>query len=68
MNAELISVAVGAIGGILGTYVKMNTEITKIKGRLISLERQETKVLETLNTLIEGVNEIKLLLAKKGIE
>ena len=68
MDAELISVAVGAIGGILGTYVKMNTEITKIKGRLISLERQETKVLETLNTLIEGVNEIKLLLAKKGIE
>ena len=68
MNSGLISVAVGAIGGILGTYVKMNTEITKIKGRLISLERQETKVLETLNTLIEGVNEIKLLLAKKGIE
>lgn len=68
MNAELISVAVGAIGGILGTWVKMNTEITKIKGRLISLERQETKVLETLNALIEGVNEIKILLAKKGIE
>lgn len=68
MDAELISVAVGAIGGILGTWVKMNTEITKIKGRLISLERQETKVLETLNALIDGVNEIKLLLAKKGIE
>jgi hypothetical protein len=68
MDAELISVAVGAISGILGTWVKMNTEITKIKGRLISLERQETKVLETLNALIDGVNEIKLLLAKKGIE
>ena len=68
MTGELITIAIGAIGGILTTWVKMNTEITKIKGRLISLEKQETKVIDTLNALVEGMNEIKLLLAKKGIE
>jgi hypothetical protein len=68
MNYELISVAVGAVGGIIGTYVKMENELTKVKSRLISLEKQETRVQQSLDVLLEGVNEIKLLLAKKGIE
>ncbi len=68
MNYELISVAVGAVGGIIATYVKMENELTKVKSRLISLEKQETRVQQSLDVLLEGVNEIKLLLAKKGIE
>jgi len=68
MNYELVSVAVGAVGGIIGTYVKMENELTKIKSRLISLEKQETRVQQSLDVLLDGVNEIKILLAKKGIE
>jgi len=68
MNYELISVGVGAASGIVTTYVKMQSEIVKIKSRLHSLEKQETKVQQTLEVLLEGVNEIKILLAKKGIE
>ncbi len=68
MNYELISVAVGAVGGIIATYVKVENELTKVKSRLISLEKQETRVQQSLDVLLEGVNEIKLLLAKKGIE
>lgn len=68
MNYELMSVGVGAASGIVTTYVKMQSEIVKIKSRLYSLEKQETKVQQTLEVLLEGVNEIKILLAKKGIE
>ena len=68
MNYELISVAVGAVSGKIGTYVKMENELTKIKSRLISLEKQETRVQQSLDVLLDGVNEIKILLAKKGIE
>jgi hypothetical protein len=68
MNYELISVGVGAASGIVTTYVKMQSEIVKIKSRLYFLEKQETKVQQTLEVLLEGVNEIKILLAKKGIE
>jgi hypothetical protein len=46
----------------------MENELTKVKSRLISLEKQETRVQQSLDVLLEGVNEIKLLLAKKGIE
>lgn len=68
MNYELVSVAIGAIGGILATWVKMTNDVTKIKARLYALEKTETKAQQTLEVLVEGVNEIKLLLAKKGIE
>ena len=68
MNYELISVGMGAASGILATYIKMQNEIVKIKSRLHSLEKQETKVQQTLDVLLDGVNDIKLLLAKKGIE
>tara|TARA_R110002110_G_scaffold21847_1_gene85965 strand:+ start:329 stop:535 length:207 start_codon:yes stop_codon:yes gene_type:complete len=67
MEYELVSVAIGAASGILGTYIRMQNEIVKVKSRIYSLEKQETKVQQTLDVLVEGVNEIKLLLAKKGI-
>tara|TARA_R110000822_G_scaffold161259_7_gene301615 strand:+ start:435 stop:641 length:207 start_codon:yes stop_codon:yes gene_type:complete len=68
MNYEFVALVLGSGGGILATWVKMTNDVTKIKARLYALEKQETKVQETLNVLVEGVNEIKLLLAKKGIE
>jgi len=68
MGYELISVAVGALSGILATYVKMQNELVKIKSRVYSLEKQETKVQMTLDVLVDGINEIKIMLAKQGIE
>ena len=60
--------AVAALSGILATYIKMQNEIVRLKSRVHSLEKSETKVQTTLDVLVEGINEIKLLLAKKGIE
>ncbi len=68
MNHEFIAIVLGSGGGILATWVKMNNDVTKIKARLYALEKTETKAQQTLEVLVEGVNEIKLLLAKKGIE
>ena len=68
MDYDLIGVVVGALSGIIATWVKLTNEVTKIKSRLFSLEKQETNVQETLEVLVSGINEIKILLAKKGIE
>jgi septation ring formation regulator EzrA len=68
MNYEFIGIILGSGGGILATWVKMTNDVTKIKARLYALEKTETKAQQTLEVLVEGVNEIKLLLAKKGIE
>lgn len=68
MTGELISVALSALAGILGTWVKLNTDMTRIKARLDQLEKNENKVSEALRELMDGVNEIKLLLAKNRLE
>lgn len=52
----------------IAIWTKLNNEMTILKSRIIALEKSENQVNEMLNQLVEGVNEIKLLLAKKGIE
>jgi len=65
---ELIAVAVTAFTGILGTWVRMTNDVTKIKARIYSLEKQEGEVKALLKELCEGMHDIKLLLAEKGIK
>lgn len=55
-------------GGLIGVYVKLSQEVGKLKGRIQMLEKQEIAVMKSLDKLIETCDEIKLLLAKKGIE
>ncbi|QDP66722.1 MAG: hypothetical protein Unbinned1446contig1005_43 [Prokaryotic dsDNA virus sp.] len=68
MTSEIMSVAVSAFAGIIATWVKLNTDITRMKARLEQLEKNENKVSKALRELMEGVNEIKLLLAKNRLE
>jgi len=55
-------------GALIGVYVKLSTELGKLKSRVIMLERQESEVKAMLTNLVEAVQEIKLLLAEKGIK
>ena len=60
--------AVTLLGTGVAAWVKINNEVTVLKSRIIRLEKREDDVQRTLNVLVEGINEIKLLLARKGIE
>ncbi len=53
---------------ILGVYVKLTQEVGKLKSRVIALEKTETEVKAMLVELLASVQEIKILLAKKGID
>ena len=55
-----------SILAIIAVYVNLTTEVTKVKSRLYALEsdRDELKVL--VKECIEGIQELKLLLAKQG--
>ena len=61
---EILSLA----GAIIGVYTKLTGEIGKLKGRVMALEKTETEVKTMLVELLASVQEIKILLAKKGIE
>lgn len=60
---ELLTLA----ASIIGVYVKLTQELGKLKARVIALEKTETEVKALLGELLNNVQEIKLLLAEKGI-
>tara|TARA_R110002020_G_scaffold120508_2_gene274667 strand:+ start:818 stop:1024 length:207 start_codon:yes stop_codon:yes gene_type:complete len=61
---EVITLA----ASIVGVYVKLTGELGKLKGRVVALEKTEGEVKQMLTELLASVQEIKILLAKKGIE
>ena len=61
---ELLIVA----GSLIGVYVKMNTEINKMKSRIFVVEQSNSEIADMLKKLHQDLNEIKLLLARKQID
>lgn len=55
------------LGGGIGVWVKLNQDLTILKSRIISLEKKESETDKKLDALMEAIQEIKILLAKKGI-
>jgi len=55
-------------GALIGVYFKLQTEVGKLKGRIAMLEKQELQVMNMLEKLVISVDEIKILLAQKGIK
>ena len=68
MTAELLSVAASSLAGILATWVKLNTDMARMKARIDNLEKNSSKVSDALREVMDGVNEIKILLAKNRVE
>ena len=60
---ELITLA----ASIIGVYIKLTQEVGKLKSRVVALEKTEGEVKQMLTELLTSVQEIKLLLAEKGI-
>jgi hypothetical protein len=56
------------IAGLIGVYFKLNNDVLKLKSRVMVLEKNDTQVQEMLSSLLEAVNEIKLILAENGIK
>ncbi len=67
---DMISIYEGIIllAGIIGVYVKLQTEMGKLKSRVHVLEQSKNSVTEMLQKLSEDIQEIKLLLARKQID
>ena len=67
MNVELLINLVPAFVGILGVWVSLNNEVAKLKGRVYRLESDQGELKTMLKECVEGIHELKVLLAKKGI-
>ena len=56
------------LAGLVGVYMKLNSDVLKLKSRVLVLERSETEVQKMLKDLLTAVNDIKILLAEHGIK
>ena len=67
---DMISIYEGIVllAGIIGVYVKLQTEMGKLKSRVHVLEQSKNNVTDMLQKLSEDIQEIKLLLARKQID
>lgn len=68
MDAAVVYELVAIAAALIGTYVKMNIEITKMKSRIFVLEQNNNEITKMLQKLHEDLGEIKLLLARKQLD
>ena len=46
------------LGGIVGVYIRMNNEVSKLKNRVYTLEQSKNEVTDMLKELSEDLQEI----------
>ena len=67
MNIEIFITLIPSVLVALGVWVNLNSDIAKLKGRVYRLESDHTELKQMLKECVEGIHELKILLAKKGI-
>lgn len=67
---DMITIYEGIIllAGIIGVYIKLQNEVSKLKNSVYTLEKSKSEVTDMLQKLSEDIQEIKLLLARKQID
>jgi len=67
LTLQILLSLIPSLSAVIGVYVNLTREVEKLKGRVYSLEsdRDETKAL--LKECVEGINDLKVLIAKKGL-
>jgi hypothetical protein len=67
MNIEILITLIPSVLVALGVWVNLNSDIAKLKGRVYRLESDHTELKQMLKECVEGIHELKILLAKKGL-
>tara|TARA_R100001510_G_C7526596_1_gene119829 strand:- start:171 stop:422 length:252 start_codon:yes stop_codon:yes gene_type:complete len=66
MNIDALITLVPTLVAIIGVWVNFNAEVAKLKGRVYRLESDQNELKAMLKECVEGIQELKILLAKKG--
>ena len=66
MNIDALITLVPPLVAVVGVWVNFNAEVAKLKGRVYRLESDQNELKAMLKECVEGIQELKILLAKKG--
>jgi len=67
MNYEMLINLVPSLMAAVGVWVSLNSEVAKLKGRVYRLENDQSELKGMLKECVEGIHELKVLLAKRGM-
>jgi len=67
MNYDALSTLLPSLFAAVGVWVTLNQEVAKLKGRVYRLESDQSELKGMLKECVEGIHELKVLLAKKGM-
>ena len=67
IEIQIILNLIPILGAMIGVYVTLTNEVERLRGRIYSLEADRDEVKLLVKECIEGIQELKILLAKKGI-
>ena len=65
---NILASLIPSVGAVLGVWVKMSTEVAKLKGRVQVLERDRSEIKDLVKECVDGIQELKLLIARKGYD
>lgn len=65
---EILVNLIPSLGAVLGVWMKMSNDVTQLKSRIYNLENDHVETKQLLKEIHESVVQIRLMLAKKGIE
>ena len=67
MNYDVLSTLLPSLFAAVGVWATLNQEVAKLKGRVYRLESDQSELKGMLKECVEGIHELKILLAKKGM-
>lgn len=63
---DIVYTLIPSVVTAIGVWVNLNSEVAKLKGRVYRLESDQGELKTMLKECVEGIHELKILLAKKG--
>jgi len=64
---QTLTSLVPSLLAVVGVYVNLTREVERLRGRVYNLESDRDEVKQLVKECIEGIQDLKVLLAKKGI-
>lgn len=56
-----------SLAAVIGVYVNLTREVERLRGRVYSLEADRDEIKTLVKECVEGINELKILLAKQSV-
>jgi prefoldin subunit 5 len=65
VSFEILFALIPSLGAAVGVWVSLNSEVTKLKGRIIHLESDRADLKQFMQRTAQAIEDIRVILAKQ---